>query len=58
VQSSDQQPTDQAREAYAFLDGQLRLVRTEYDVLARMELAAFNATLRRRGFTTILTTVP
>ena len=58
VQVSDNRPTDQAREARAFLEGQLALVRREYAALVAKDLAAFNAQLRRRGLQGVITTVP
>jgi hypothetical protein len=58
LQTSDYQPTDQARESHEFLRGQLRLVRSQYDALVRTELAAFNELLRRRGLPPIVVTQP
>jgi len=58
VQTSDYQPTDQARESHEFLRGQLRLVRSQYDALVRTELAAFNELLRRKGLPPIVVTQP
>jgi len=58
VQSSDRQPTDQARAAHAFLKGQLRLVKVQYDKLLRDDVAGFNDLLRRRGLAPIITVQP
>ena len=58
LQTSDYQPTDQARESHEFLRGQLRLVRSQYDALVRTELATFNELLRRRGLPPIVVTQP
>jgi hypothetical protein len=49
VQSSDYEPTDQAREAHVFLKGQLRIAKSRYDELMRRDLATFNELLLRRG---------
>jgi photosystem II stability/assembly factor-like uncharacterized protein len=54
VQSSDRQPTNQAREAYAYLNNQLQLVKAEYDSLIQKDLTPFNAVLERRGIEPIL----
>lgn len=56
VQSSDRQPTDQAREAHAYLQNQLRLVKAEYDSLTQKDLTDFNTQLERRKLPIILTT--
>jgi hypothetical protein len=49
VQSSDYQPTNQAREAHIFLKDQLRIAKSTYDELMRRDLATFNEMLRRRS---------
>lgn len=49
VQSSDYEPTDQAREAHVFLKDQLRIAKSTYDELMRRDLATFNELLLRRG---------
>lgn len=58
LQTSDYGPTDQARESHEFLRGQLRLVRTEFDMLVRTELATLNDLLRRRGLPPIVVSQP
>lgn len=58
IQVSDHRPTDQAREAHAFLQQQLRLVQREYDALVASDLAAFNQALERRGIPGVVTVVP
>ncbi|HKG20694.1 MAG TPA: sialidase, partial [Blastocatellia bacterium] len=55
VQSSDRGPTDQAREAYAFLKDQLRVAKAAYDDVLRNDLSPFNELLRRRGLQAIAT---
>lgn len=57
VQSSDREPTDQAREALRFLKDQLSIAKSTSDELMRRDLATFNEMLRRRGLQRI-TTVP
>ena len=57
VQSSDREPTDQAREALRFLKDQLGIAKSTSDELMRRDLATFNEMLRRRGLQQI-TTVP
>ncbi len=58
IQASDHQPTTQARDADVFLKSQLKLVRSEYDVLLQRDLAALNDLLRKRGLAPILTVQP
>jgi hypothetical protein len=58
VQSSDRRPTDQARQAHAFLKNQLRVVRADYESLIRRDVAGLNEILRARGLRTIVTVVP
>jgi hypothetical protein len=58
VQTSDHQPTSQAREADAFLEAQLKLVKSEYAELLARDLAALNDLLRKRGLPPILTVQP
>jgi hypothetical protein len=49
LQSSDREPTIQARAAYTFLKNELHLAQKEYDRLVAQDLAAFNETLRKQG---------
>ena len=56
VQSSDHRPTDQAREAQAYLQNELRLVKSEYDSVTKKDLSEFNTRLERKGLRIILTT--
>jgi hypothetical protein len=56
VQSSDRRPTDQAREAYGYLQDQLRLVTAEYESLTQKDLGELNTQLERKGSPIILTT--
>jgi hypothetical protein len=58
LQSSDYQPTDQAREAHRFLRDQVRLVRAQFDAMVRTELASFNELLRQQGLPTIVVVQP
>ncbi len=46
VQSSDREPTSQAREAYVLLKRQLRSVKREYDRLVETDLKQFNESLK------------
>jgi hypothetical protein len=55
VQSSDREPTDQAREAHAFLKDQLRITKAAYDEAIRQDLLPFNELLRSRGLPVIAT---
>ncbi len=54
LQSSDREPTTQARDAYAYLKNELHLVQTEYGGLVGHELAEFNQILRNRGLKEIM----
>lgn len=54
VQSSDYRPTEQAREAQAFLETLLRVAASDYERLVLGDLAAFNRRLRGRGITEIV----
>ncbi|HEY6348840.1 MAG TPA: sialidase [Candidatus Angelobacter sp.] len=49
LQSSDREPTTQARAAYALLKNEMHLVQNEYDNLVTHDLAAFNDILRKQG---------
>jgi hypothetical protein len=49
LQSSDREPTTQARAAYASLKNELHLAQKEYDRLVAQDLAAFNEVLRKQG---------
>ncbi|MBZ5522126.1 MAG: hypothetical protein LAP21_07785 [Acidobacteriia bacterium] len=53
LQSSDREPTTEARAAHAFLKSELRQVQNEYDGLVGKDLAAFNQLLRKRGLKNI-----
>ncbi len=54
VQSSDYQPTAQAREAYAVLADLLRVVRTDYARLVGEDLTSFNELLQLRNLPVIV----
>ncbi len=54
LQSSDREPTTQARDAYAYLKNELHLVQNEYDSLLAHDLAEFNQALRNRGLKEIV----
>ncbi len=56
VQSSDRQPTDQAREAYGYLQGELHMVNALWDSLTQKDLTELNTRLERQGLPIILTT--
>ena len=58
VQSSDRKPTDQAREALALLESQLRLVQRQFTALLQGDLARFNTLLRAHGLTPIVAVQP
>lgn len=50
LQSSDHEPTTQARAAYADLKNELHQVQAEYKKLLENDLPAFNQILRQRGW--------
>ncbi len=54
VQSSDHAPTDQAREARAFLETLLHVAESEYEGLVVGDLATLNRMLRSRGLPPIV----
>ena len=54
VQSSDYQPTAQAREAYAVLADLLRVARTDYARLVGEDLTNFNELLQPRNLPVIV----
>ena len=54
VQSSDYQPTEQAREAYVVLKELLLVAHADYRRLVGVELAEFNERLRERGLEEIV----
>lgn len=58
VQTSDHQPTTQAREADTFLKAQLKLVKSEYSDLLAKDLAELNDLLKKRGLAPVLTVQP
>ncbi|HVZ50158.1 MAG TPA: hypothetical protein VG916_15350, partial [Gemmatimonadaceae bacterium] len=58
VGSSDRRPTDQARQAYAVLDGELALVRRAYVALVQRELARLNELLSARGIPPVIVSQP
>jgi len=58
VQSSDRKPTDQARQAHAVLEAELRLVQREYAALVEADLARLNARLRGRGLSPVIVAQP
>jgi hypothetical protein len=54
LQSSDREPTDQARAAHAVLKDELRAVKADYDALLGKDLAGFNQLLRKEGLKGIM----
>lgn len=54
LQSSDREPTDQARAAHAFLRKELQSVQKDYDGITGKDLAALNQILRQMGLKEIM----
>jgi photosystem II stability/assembly factor-like uncharacterized protein len=54
VSGSDNTPTDQQQEVQGVLEGQLRAIRTQYDLVMSKDLEAFKQLLRQRNIQNVI----